>query len=672
MKKYKVALIGNANVGKTTIFNQLCGLNQKTGNYPGVTVDKKKGQFKFQNNEVEVVDLPGFTSLNPTSKDEELVVEFLEKSYKENSIDKVVYVANANDFKKSLYLLTQVKDLGFPCMLVINMNDVALKKGIHIDKNKLSELLNIPVELISARSKNEIENLKEIILKEVAISSIDLNVFSKEEYHQEIKDYTLKIKEKNEYRSFLALAKDNPELRKKEPILRYQYVNKLIEKAFHIDKEKAQDLTTKLDKILLHKFFGYVIFLLILFLIFQSVFWLASYPMDWIDMGMGWLKDSVASSLPEGMLNDLLVNGVLEGLGGVVIFIPQIAILFLFFSLMEESGYMARVVYLMDKFMQKLGMSGKSIIPIVGSFACAVPSIMSTRTIQNYKERLITILVSPLITCSARIPVYTVIISIIIPEENWLGFNLQGIVLFGMYLLGVVTMILGALVFKWIIKSKYKSFFILEMPDYLVPNLRSVGLQVWNNSKSFVWNAGKVIVAVTIIIFVLQSNGNNVYKQADHYVATQNWTEEDKADAASQLKEQNSYLAIGGKFIEPVIKPLGYDWKVGIGVLASIAAREVFVGTMLVVYGGTEEEEEDDLLIADRLRQQVNENTGERTFNFATGISLLLFYAFSLQCISTIAVTYKETQSLKWTSIQFLYMTGLAYLAAFIAYQVLS
>lgn len=672
MKKYKVALIGNANVGKTTIFNQLCGLNQKTGNYPGVTVDKKKGQFKFQNNEVEVVDLPGFTSLNPTSKDEELVVEFLEKSYKENSIDKVVYVANANDFKKSLYLLTQVKDLGFPCMLVINMNDVALKKGIHIDKNKLSELLNIPVELISARSKNEIENLKEIILKEVAISSIDLNVFSKEEYHQEIKDYTLKIKEKNEYRSFLALVKDNPELRKKEPILRYQYVNKLIEKAFHIDKEKAQDLTTKLDKILLHKFFGYVIFLLILFLIFQSVFWLASYPMDWIDMGMEWLKDSVASSLPEGMLNDLLVNGVLEGLGGVVIFIPQIAILFLFFSLMEESGYMARVVYLMDKFMQKLGMSGKSIIPIVGSFACAVPSIMSTRTIQNYKERLITILVSPLITCSARIPVYTVIISIIIPEENWLGFNLQGIVLFGMYLLGVVTMILGALVFKWIIKSKYKSFFILEMPDYLVPNLRSVGLQVWNNSKSFVWNAGKVIVAVTIIIFVLQSNGNNVYKQADHYVATQNWTEEDKADAASQLKEQNSYLAIGGKFIEPVIKPLGYDWKVGIGVLASIAAREVFVGTMLVVYGGTEEEEEDDLLIADRLRQQVNENTGERTFNFATGISLLLFYAFSLQCISTIAVTYKETQSLKWTSIQFLYMTGLAYLAAFIAYQVLS
>ncbi len=667
MSSFRIALIGNANVGKSTLFNRLCGLKQKTGNYPGVTVDKKKGSFIHDSHVIELIDLPGFNSLNPTSLDEELVYQFLMSD--KDKVDQIVFVANALDLKKSLYLFTQLRDLGFPIAVAINFSDIASKKGILIDANQLSIDLGVPVVLLSARKGEGVETLKDAMINVPPVKEVDLSHFAKPEIHDKIK-HEAKNGE-NLYISFLSLAKKNKSYRIKESILRYQFITAILKNAYSVNKDKATDFTSKLDRILLHQVGGYVVLMAILFLVFQCVFWLATYPMDWIDAGMGELKDFTASSLPQGALNDLLVGGVLEGLGGVVIFIPQIAILFFLFSLLEESGYMNRAVYLLDSSMQKIGMSGKSVVPLVSSFACAVPSIMATRTIQNRKERLITILVAPLITCSARIPVYTVIIAIIIPNETWGGFNLQGLVLLGMYLLGVFTTVIAALVFKFIIKGKYKSFFIIEMPDYLIPSIGNVLLSMWSNTKSFVLNAGKIIVAVTIIIFVLQSNGNGKFNGVEEAVSKRTeWTPDQKEYAIKTIKEENSFLAIGGKAIEPVLIPLGYDWKVGVGVIASIAAREVFVGTMLVVYG--DRDLEDDLLIADHLGQQINANTGKRTFNFATGISLLLFYAFSLQCMSTIAVTYKETKSLKWTSIQFLYMTVLAYITALIAYQTLS
>lgn len=670
MKDMNVALIANANVGKTTIFNKLCGLNQKTGNYPGVTVDKKIGNFFYEGANIQLTDFPGFSSLSPTSKDEELVVSYLLDKSKSEKVDHILFIANANDLKKSLYLFSQVKDLGFPMTLVINMSDVAKRKGIFIDVDDIEKELGIKTILLSAK-KDSLHTLKKTILKPNLPGEPVLDDFVKKEFHQEILNHAKKIDEQNLYLAYLDLSKNDKKLKNKEAVIRYQKINDVLEKAVVIDQSQATDLTSRLDRIFLHKVWGYVFFLLIMFLIFQSVFWLATYPMDWIDIGMSSLKDFTASVLPDGMLSDLIVDGMLEGLAGVVIFIPQIAILFFLFSLLEESGYMSRVVFLMDKFMQKLGMSGKSIVPIIGSFACAVPSIMGTRTISNHKERLITILVSPLITCSARIPVYTIIIAIIIPDEQIAGLSLQGIVLFAMYLLGIIALIFGALIFKLIIKGKYKSFFILDMPEYLRPDFKVVSQTVWNNCVSFVCNAGKIIVAVTIIIFVLKSNGNSTFENVENYVSNQSWSESQKNEVVTLVKEQNSYLAMGGKFIEPVIEPLGYDWKIGIGVIASIAAREVFIGTMMVIYGGNEDEMEEDMLIADRLRMEINENTGDKTFNFATGISLLLFYAFSLQCMSTIAVTFKETKSLKWTSIQFLYMTILAYMVAFIAYQTL-
>ena len=654
----KVVLVGNQNVGKTSLFNLLSGANQKTGNYPGVTVSKKSGSFKIDHLSIELIDLPGIANLNPTSLDEELVLNYLLTEDLSDAL--VLFVASAIDLKNSLYLFSQVKDLGFSTALAINFEDQAVKKGIKIDTEKLSENLKCPVILFSARKNSGIKKIHELIKQDIPVKKLPVNYTKSEDQWENYQSF---IKELNET--------NDKKLKRQEAILRHQAIEKWLKNAVTISKSDATDITSSLDKLFLHPFFGYVIFATILLLIFQSVFWIASFPMDWIDLGMGNLIEMSREALPKGMLSDLIRDGLLTGIAGVVIFIPQIAILFFFFGLLEETGYMSRAVFLMDKVMEKVGMNGKSVVPLISSFACAVPSIMATRTIANQKERLITILVAPLITCSARIPVYTVIIYVIIPEESFLGFGLQGLMLFAMYLLGVITTFIAAWVFKKIIKTKYKKFFIIPMPDYLVPNFKNIGYNVWNNTKSFVLNAGKIIVAVTIIIFLLQSYGNQRYQQAEQIVLTDNSIpDEQKERAINKIKSENSYLAAIGQTIEPVIRPLGYDWKMGIGVLASIAAREVFVGTMLVVYG-SEEDLEDEKYISQIFAKQTHARTGKKAYNFATGLSLLLFYAFSLQCMSTIAVTYKETQSLKWTAIQFIYMTGLAYIAALIAYQLL-
>ncbi len=677
MKKLKVALIGNPNVGKTTLFNRLCGVNQKTGNYPGVTVDKKKGNFIHLSHSIEIIDLPGFDSIYPKSLDEELVVDFLKENSGKSDVDKLLFIADGTNIKKNLYLLSQVKDLGYDIVLAINMMDVAKRKGIIIDTEALAEEFGIHVVKISARKGEGVDELKSAILLESPAMKTDKLIYLKPENHMVLMNYVKECVSENPYNAFLSITQENriPEINVKkwkteEAILRYQYVRKLIDKTIKIDKSLASDLTTKVDRILLHKVFGYVIFAFVLLVIFQSVFSLSAYPMDLIDQFFSWLSGSLSSSLPPGSFSNLITQGLIPGIGGVIIFVPQIVILFFFFAMLDESGYMNRIIFLMDRLMQKVGMSGKSVVPLISSFACAVPAIMATRTIENKRERLITILVAPLLTCSARLPVYTILIGLLVPNQFYYGISLQALVLLGMYLLGIFTSAIAALIFKHILKNKYKSFFITEMPRYLVPSFKNVLFTIWESTKSFVVSAGKIIVAASIVLFVLATNGGDKFDNAETHITTQyaQLPEADRDAMLSTYQLENSYLGNLGKSIEPAIIPLGYDWKVGIALISSIAAREVFVGTMSIIYNINSEEE---MKITERLDAEINANTGERTFNFATCISLLLFYAFSLQCMSTIAVTYKETKSIKWTSVQFLYMTTLAYIVSLVAYQLL-
>lgn len=649
-------------------------MRQKTGNYPGVTVDKKKGIFKVEEDTIELVDLPGITSLFPKSKDEELVVDYLLNNETEDFPEKIVVVISALNFKRSMYLLDQVRDLNIPLVLAINMVDLAEKRGISIDVQGLAKELGCPVVQIAAKKSVGLEELKSKLVQDFSIAERPPHYLEEEKFNFLEQQQTAAAT----YAHFLKVAAgkiqqeglDARTLRKNEAILRYKYLAKLTDNFVKVDKSSAVDITTKADKILVHPVFGYLIFLAVLMTIFQAIFWLAAYPMDWIDGAFSYLSEWTSSALPEGYFTQLISEGVIPGVGGVVIFIPQIAILFFFFSILEESGYMQRIVHLLDKFMQKFGMSGKSIVPMITGFACAIPAIMSARTIENEKERLITILTTPLLTCSARIPVYVVIIAVIIPDDAAVGvFNAQGLALMAMYLIGVIMTLMVALVLKYILKSNYKSHLVIDMPEYLIPDFKNVFLSVWTNAKSFVVSAGKIILAASIVLFVLATNGGDSFNQAEEDVQTEyadlKAGEQEEKIAALQL--ERSYLGIMGQAIEPAIQPLGYDWKIGIALITSLAAREVFVGTLSTIYSVGSE---DEMTIRDRLKTQKDKN-GNAVFTFATSISLLMFYAFALQCFSTIAVTYKETKSLKWTGIQFVYMTALAYFSALIAYQLL-
>lgn len=689
-KHLRIALVGNPNIGKTSLFNKLCGLNQKTGNYPGVTIDKKRGHFQVAGTDVEVIDLPGINSLYPNSKDEELVVDYLLKPDSEDFPDAIVVVVSALNLKRNLYVFDQLADLEIPLVLAVNMNDLAAKRGIRIDEKLLSESLGVPVIKVSARTGDGIAELKKSVFNLPVLANRDLR-FIEDDNRDLLHQFSKIVHSKNEYKSFLLLTQDfqilntaqqhqqredfiavnSIPVRKwkvNESILRYKFIGDVVKQAVVIEKENAVDFTTRVDKILLHKFWGYIIFLLILFSIFQSVFWLASYPMDWIDSGFSYLSGAFTDWMPDGYFSRLITEGVIPGIGGVVIFVPQIAILFLLFAILEESGYMPRIVFLMDRLMQRFGMSGKSIVPLISGFACAVPAIMSARTIENKKERLITILVTPLLTCSARIPVYVVVIALVVPDEMMGIFNMRGIALMALYLLGAVMAMVAAWVFNRFIKNEYKSYLILEMPEYLMPGLKNILISVWTSVKAFLWNAGKIIIATSIILFVLATNGMTDFKAADQYVSTNHPTAtvEEKDQLIEARKLETSFLGMIGHGIEPAIGPLGYDWKIGIAIIASLSAREVFVGTISTIYSiGSEEE----MKIVDRLKQEKNPNTGLPIFSLATSVSLLLFYAFSLQCLSTVAVTYKETQSYRWTIIQFVYMTALAYFSAMLAYQ---
>ena len=694
-KTIKVALIGNPNVGKTSVFNQLTGLNQQVGNYPGITVDKKTGICKLnQITKAKIIDLPGTYSLNANSIDENVVIELLLNKNDEDFPDVAVVVTEVENLKRNLLLFTQIKDLEIPTLLVINMSDRMKQKGIELDIPLLETELKSKIALISSRKNIGIEYIKELILNYKNLSTeACLNASSiDEEYFNRLKkafpnqllyklwlvitqDVNFLNLERNTIENnFTRSHSDLKKLQQKETIKRYQFINDTLKITQKIDKSKATDFQSKLDNILTHKVFGYLIFFGILLLIFQSIFDWSSIPMDFIDTTFSKFSALTKESLPRGKFTDLLSDGIIPGIGGIIIFIPQIAFLFLFISVLEESGYMSRVVFLMDKIMRKFGLSGKSIVPLISGTACAIPAIMSARNIENWKERLITILITPFITCSARLPVYAILISLIIPEKRFLGFSLQGLTLMGLYLLAFVVAIGSAYLLNKALKLKCKSYFIVEMPSYKVPLLKNVALNVLEKTKAFVTGAGKIILALSVILWFLGSHGpGENFNNAQEIVEKEVYSSQHKINPSviennvSAYKLENSYIGIMGKTIEPAIKPLGYDWKIGIAVVSSFAAREVFVGTLATIYSvGNQSEEEATIKM--KMAEDIDAN-GNKIFNFATGISLLLFYAFAMQCVSTLAIVKKETNSWKWPIIQLVFMSGFAYMVALIAYQ---
>ena len=696
----KVALIGNPNTGKTSLFNQLTGLNQKVGNYPGVTVDKKEGTSKLSATQNAIItDLPGTYSINPTSLDESIVLKTLLKKDIKESPDVILVVADVENLKRNLLLFSQIKDLEIPTVLAINMVDQMHRKGISIDLSLLKKELNTEVILISARKNEGIKEIKEAIIRcHVAAKASPLCGIN----HKIDPDYFHKLKEispnytlyelwlmvtqnnfpetitKEEKEKLLAFKQDTSKLKKyqhKETIYRYQEINKILNKTYIVDKTKATDLRGKLDKIFTHKIFGYVLFSFILLVIFQSIFDLASVPMDFIDATFAQISDFTKSNLPKGVLTDLLTEGIIPGIGGVIIFIPQIAILFLFIAILEETGYMSRVVFLMDKIMRRFGMNGKSVIPLISGTACAIPAIMATRTISSWKERLITILVTPFTTCSARLPIYAILIALIIPDKKIFGFlNLQGLVLLSLYALGFASAIIAAYILHKTLKVESKSFFVVEMPNYKLPSMKNVFFDVIEKTKAFVFGAGKIILALSIILWFLASNGGASYKNVEKSVletaANQHLNEDEIQQKIASKKLENSYIGILGKTIEPAIRPLGYDWKIGIALITSFAAREVFVGTLATIYS-VEADDENTTTIKQKMASEVNE-TGGKLFNFPVGMSLMVFYAFAMQCMATLAIVKRETKSWKWPLIQLFGMAFLAYVCSFLTYQILS
>jgi ferrous iron transport protein B len=637
-----VLLVGNPNTGKSTLFNSLTGLKQKVGNFPGVTVDKKSGTFKVNHQLINIIDLPGAYSLSPNSEDEKVTYQYILDAT-HNEI--VVVVADVTNLKRNLLLLTQIMDLGKKVVLVLNMMDLLQKNEQEVNVEKLSNLLGISVVPINAQIGKGIDELKNAI--------VHFNA------------HPVRFIEQDS----LANAVD-------ETMLRYGKINEIVNQCFYSKGEgKTSILTKKIDNILTHKFYGYFIFLAILFTIFQAIFSWSSYPMELIENGFLLLGDWLRTNLPAGILNDLIVNGIVAGLSGVFVFVPQITMLFAFIVVLEDTGYMSRVSFLMDRILRQFGLNGKSIIPLLSSTACAVPAIMSTRTITNFKERLITIMVAPLISCSARIPVYTLLISLVISKDSsWGTFNLQGLLMMGLYLIGFVAAMAAAWVMKKLIKSKEKSSFIMEMPIYRMPRWKNVGLSIYSKVQVFLFDAGKIIVAISIVLWVLSSYGpSNTFEKIEkkYTVETDNYpslSEKEIRALISAEKLEASYAGMIGKTIEPLIKPIGFDWKIGISLVTSFAAREVFVGTMATLYSVGDED--NTMSIREKMMNAKNTETGEKLYSTATTMSLLLFYAFAMQCMATLAVVYQETKSIKWPLIQLTYMGVLAYVSSFIVYHI--
>lgn len=695
MSHIKVALIGNPNVGKSTLFNRLTGLKQRIGNYPGTTVDKRVGHFSHQGETIQIYDFPGTYSLYPKAADEEVVFDILSNPDHPDFPDKVFVVGHPLRLKRSLLLIQQVQDLGISAKFVLNMIDEAERKKIKIDTPALSAYLQTQIISSNARTGEGLEDLKDSIFTEFTLQAKEFEVPIL--YANLIKEIKSTLNLESDYLAFQYAAqnhiahlsaKDKAKIEaiKKEHNLvparmqiaetlsRYEGIEKEMDRLLKSDQPDKISITERIDNVVTHSFWGYLIFFGLLFLMFQAIYSWAEVPMDAIDSLFAYLQTQAQGLLGDGALASLIADGIIPGIGGVVIFIPQITILIFFLLLLEESGYMSRVVFLMDKWMKPFGLSGKSVVPLMSSVACAIPGIMAARNIENTRERLLTVLVSPFMTCSARLPVYAILISLVIPKHKFLGFDLQGIILMILYLLGLVAALVFALLGKKLLKSEYKSYLIMEMPAYHVPDWRNLFLGLWEKVSAFIFGAGRIILAVSVVLWVLSAWGpSDEFQNADEIIAEQavanNWTESEAAHHLESQKLEYSLLGHIGKTIEPVFRPIGYDWKISIGVLTSFAAREVFVGTMATIYSiGSDNENETQ--IVDRMRQEKNPD-GSLVFNLATGVSLLLFYAFAMQCMSTLAIVRKETKTWKWPMIQLFVMTGFAYLCAFLAYHLL-
>ncbi|MDC6361862.1 MULTISPECIES: ferrous iron transport protein B [Flavobacteriaceae] len=738
-KNINVALIGNPNTGKTSVFNQLTGLKQKVGNYPGITVEKKEGICKLPRGvKAHILDLPGTYSLNTTSLDESVAVELLLNKNNKDYPDVAVVISDVENLKRNLLLFTQIKDLRIPTILAINMADRMSRKGITLDIAALEEKLDTKIALVSTRKGNGIDQLKQHIADYKSLTTkpnLDTSriapvyfaglqkAFPNEDLYklwlvitQDVNFMSIEKKRIQDATSFSIKSKEElKRLQHKETVLRYQFINNALKETYKVDFQNAKGFRGSIDKVLTHKVFGYLIFFAILLLIFQAIFDWSSYPMDFIDEQFAAASEWIKNTLPPGVLTDLLAEGILAGIGGIVIFIPQIAFLFLFISLLEESGYMSRVVFLMDRLMRPFGLSGKSVVPLISGTACAIPAVMATRTIENWKERLITILVTPFTTCSARLPVYLILIALVIPEGSLLGLSYQALTLMLLYLIGFGMAIFSAMVLNKIMRIKSRSLFLVEMPTYRIPLFKNVAYTVLEKTKSFVFGAGKIILAISIVLWFLGSNGfsddfhdaenivnnrieaqglttysknyiqNNISDYttgltAEHegisqeavqdsiQVRTADLIERAKAQEIASHKLEHSYIGYAGKAFEPLVRPLGYDWKIGIAVLTSFAAREVFVGTLATIYSVGSDEEE---TIKNRMAAELSPS-GKPLFNLASGISLMLFYAFAMQCMSTLAIVKRETNSWKWPLLQLTFMSIFAYLTAMIAYQILS
>lgn len=672
------ALAGKPNSGKTSLFNTLTGLNQKVGNFAGVTVDKASGFLPLKDGRnLPIIDLPGTYSLFPKSEDESVTADILSNPTHPDYPNQVLMIADATALRNSLLLCTQIIDTGIPCVLAVNMIDLLEKSGKKLDFHLLSKELGIPVFPISVHSGFGIPQLTDffnqpftntqVFSSEFSIpENIEAGIFAGTPYQQFLQ--WVRLNQKGGIEAF-----DRSESCMIQDMLnRYKKIDLLLEKIItHKPKERNSSIE-KADRWLTHKIWGYVFFLLALTLMFQAIFAWAENPMEWIELLFSEAGEWAAAFLPEGHLRDLLQNGILAGLGGIVVFVPQIAFLFLFIAVLEESGYMARVVFLMDRIMCRFGLNGRSIIPLIGGMACAIPSIMSARGIPDKKERLITILVTPLMSCSARIPVYTLLISLVIPEHYFFGFiNLRGLVMLALYLLGFVMALVVAAILKSRLTETESHPFILELPVYRLPSLKNISLTVWHKCRAFVWEAGRIILLISVILWFLVSFGPEEKRQQiteryenEKLIAGVDLTDLESRKQADLLEA--SFAGYLGKGIEPIIRPLGFDWKIGIGLIASFAAREVFVGTMATLYASSDDSE-DSQTLKERMRAEVFQDTGTQVYTLATGIALILFYAFAMQCMSTLAITYRETASWKWPLFMLVYLTVLAWMAAWVA-----
>ena len=703
--KLHIALVGNPNSGKSSLFNSLTGLNQKVGNFPGVTVDKKTGSTDIEGRTAGVIDLPGSYSLYPRREDEWVSYKVLLNQDPHVRADVFVVVVDASNLKRNLLFATQIIDLKLPVVIALTMMDLAKKKGIRIDIPATERELGVPVVSVNPRKSRGISQLKKAIAQTAdhiyqapardfidnralapgAIEQMRKNIPELSDYsaiHYLINHESFKLKDElqDSIESIEVYHKFNPTRTQAEEILqRYGRIKHIMDVAVsEPDPLQKTLITEKLDNILLHRVWGYLILLGVLFLLFQSVFLLAQWPMDWIEQGFAWISGALGSFLPDNRWSDLLINGVIAGLSGILVFVPQIMILFGLITILEDTGYMARISFLSDRLMRSVGLNGKSVMPMISGFACAVPAIMSARSIENRKERLLTILVTPLMSCSARLPVYIILIGLVIPETYLFGFlGVQGLVMMGLYLLGLVFALLVAWVAKWFIRIKEKSFFILELPTYREPRWKNIISTMVAKARIFVVEAGKVIMIISLILWALSSFGpGNTIKEINQKYDSAIWEAKNTGDSVrvetlnverQTEKLENSYAGIAGKAIEPAIAPLGFDWKIGIAIITSFAAREVFVGTMATLYSVGDEGGEQKLT---EKMAAAKHPDGRPVFTLAAGLSLMIFYVFAMQCMSTLAIVRRETGTWKWPIIQLLYMTGLAWVMSWIVYEI--